>query len=100
MAGKGFGKRRAGSHHGYNEVPSPPARSLLPQELHLWKLGHLAVEGVQGGGPRRRRPQDKGVSVAGAPPLPTSRHLMGNSFRPLFLGESKTTGSVLCGAWM
>lgn len=25
-------------------------------------------------------------------------HLMGKSFRPLFLGESKTTGSVLCGA--
>jgi hypothetical protein len=26
--------------------------------------------------------------------------LMGKSFRPLSLGESKTTGSVLCGAWM
>lgn len=34
------------------------------------------------------------------PPAPTSRDLTGNSFRPLFLGESKTTGIVLCGAWI
>lgn len=42
----------------------------------------------------------RGCQPPDPPPAPTIRDLTGNSFRPLFLGESKTTGIVLCGAWI
>lgn len=61
--------------------------------------------GLREGGCREIGNEEGSLKVRGCqppvpPPAPTSRDLTGNSFRPLFLGESKTTGIVLCGAWI
>lgn len=72
---------------------------LLGQESHLWELDAEPEKGYRETGNEEGGLKAE-VSAAGAPPAPTSRHLTGNSFRPLFLGESKTTGITLCGAWL
>lgn len=78
-----------------------PAHDPLPGlgELGSWGRGR----GGPGGGEAGEGSQGKGSGGCAVPCPPhagTMTRLMGKSFRPRSLGESKTTGSVWCGAWV
>lgn len=90
--------------------PDLLAKQKCPGLLRDGCLGRTHTCGTlssRGGGDGRqamRKEASRGGFSAVLPtPHPsahTSMHLTGKSFKPLFLGESKTTGIVLCGAWM